>query len=80
MRDTRDNQINDYIENYCPQYKYLTKYAKEDLQSISYAVASNPEKLISELNKLNNKLNNKHNIQITKAIQDNDSDSAKINY
>lgn len=77
MRDTRDNQINDYIENYCPQYKYLTKYAKEDLQSISYAVASNPEKLISELNKLNNKLNNKHNIQITKAIQDNDSDSAK---
>ena len=77
MRDTRDNQINDYIENYCPQYKYLTKYAKEDLQNISYAVASNPEKLISELNKLNNKLNNKHNIQITKAIQDNDSDSAK---
>lgn len=78
MRDVRDNQINDYIENYCPQYKYLVKYAKDDLKNISYAVASNPEKLISELNKLNNKLNNRHNVQITKAIQDNDSDSAKI--
>ena len=76
MKDVRDNQIYDYIENYCPQYKYLIKYAKEELKNISYAVASNPEKLISELNKLNNKINIKQHQQIGKTLS---SDSEDIN-
>lgn len=70
MRDVRNTQINEFIENNCPQYKYLTKYASDEIKNISYTVASNPDKLMVELNKLNLKLNMKHNYQVGKTLQD----------
>ena len=41
MIEIRDDQIISYIENYCPQYKYLIKYASDELKNISYSIASN---------------------------------------
>lgn len=70
MRDVRNTQINEFIENNCPQYKYLTKYASNEIKNISYTVASNPDKLMVELNKLNLKFNMKHNYQVGKTLQD----------
>ncbi len=70
MRDVRNNQINEFIENNCPQYRYLTKYASEEIKNISYNVASNPDKLMVELNKMNLKFNIKHNHQVGKTLQD----------
>lgn len=70
MRDVRNTQINEFIENNCPQYKYLTKYASDEIKNISYHVASNPDKLMVELNKLNLKFNIKHNHQVGKTLQD----------
>lgn len=70
MRDVRNTQINEFIENNCPQYKYLTKYASDEIKNISYTVASNPDKLMVELNKLNLKFNMKHNYQVGKTLQD----------
>lgn len=70
MRDIRNTQIHDFIENNCPQYKYLTKYASNEIKNISYHVASNPDKLMVELNKLNLKFNMKHNHQVGKTLQD----------
>lgn len=70
MRDVRNMQINDFIENNCPQYKYLTKYAGDEIKNISYTVASNPDKLMVELNKLNLKFNMKHNYQVGKTLQE----------
>lgn len=55
----RDNQVIDYIDSYCPQYKYLTKYASDELKNISYSVASNKDKLSIELSRLNLKFNQK---------------------
>lgn len=70
MRDERNMQINDFIENNCPQYQYLTKYASNEIKNISYHVASNPDKLLMELDKLNLKFNIKHNQQVGKTLQD----------
>ncbi len=70
MREVRDEEIAKYIETTFPQYKYLTKYVSDELQNISYAIATNPEKLANELNKLSQKLNLKHSQQITKTLQD----------
>lgn len=70
MREIRDSRISEYIEHYSPQYKYLEKYAKKELQNISYTTASNPEKLAAELDKLGNKFNLKHKHQIGKTLQD----------
>ncbi len=75
MREGRTNQINDFIDNNCPQYKYLTKYASSDLNNISYNVASNPDKLMVELNRLNLKFNMKHNHQVGKTLQDESSNA-----
>lgn len=70
MRDVRNMQIREFIEHNCPQYKYLTKYAEDEMKAISYAVASNPDKLMVELNKLNLKFNMKHNYQVGKTLQE----------
>ncbi len=70
MREVRDEEIAKYIETTLPQYKYLTKYVSDELQNIPYAIATNPEKLANELNKLSQKLNLKHSQQITKTLQD----------
>ena len=70
MRSVKKDQIGRYIENNCPQYKFLTKYASNELENISYSVASNPEKLASELNRLANKLNYKNSQQVSKTLQD----------
>lgn len=70
MREVRDEEIARYIETTFPQYKYLTKYASDELQNISYAVATNPDKLANELNKLSQKLNMKHSLQVNKTLQD----------
>lgn len=70
MQKVRDEEIARYIETTFPQYKYLSKYISEELQSIPYSVATNPEKLANELNKLSQKLNLKNSLQITKTLQD----------
>ena len=66
----RDNQVIDYIDSYCPQYKYLTKYASDELKNISYSVASNKDKLSIELSRLNLKFNQKNHDKINKTLQD----------
>lgn len=66
----RDNQVIDYIDSYCPQYKYLTKYASDELKNISYSVASNKDKLSIELSRLNLKFNPKNHDKINKTLQD----------
>lgn len=70
MRVVRDEEIAKYIDTTLPQYKYLTKYVSDELQNIPYAIATNPEKLANELNKLSQKLNNKHSQQVNKTLQD----------
>lgn len=70
MRELRDGSIVTYIENYCPQYRYLIKYASDELQNISYTTATNPEKLASELNRLSHKLNLKNHQKVNKTLQD----------
>lgn len=65
----RDNQVIDYIDSYCPQYKYLTKYASDELKNISYSVASNKDKLSIELSRLNLKFNQKTMIKLTKLFK-----------
>lgn len=70
MINLRDNQVIDYIDSYCPQYKYLTKYASEELKNISYSVASNKDKLSMELSRLNLKFNQKNHDKINKTLQD----------
>lgn len=69
MRLVKKDQIASYIENNCPQYKFLVKYASSELENISYGVASNPEKLSSELNRLANKLNYKNTQEVSKTLQ-----------
>lgn len=69
MRSVKKDQIANYIENNCPQYKYLVKYASDELENISYGVASSPEKLAGELNRLANKLNYKNSQQVSKTLQ-----------
>lgn len=75
----RDNQVIDYIDSYCPQYKYLTKYASDELKNISYSVASNKDKLSIELSRLNLKFNQKNHDKINKTLQD-ATLNAKINF
>lgn len=70
MRELRDGSIVTYIENYCPQYRHLIKYASDELQSISYNIAVNPEKLAAELNKLSHKLNLRNHQKVNKTLQD----------
>lgn len=70
MREIRDDSIVTYIENYCPQYRYLIKYASDELQSISYTTATNSEKLAAELNRLSHKLNLKNHQKVNKTLQD----------
>ncbi len=70
MRSFRETQINEYIEEYYPQYKYLTRYAQEELENISYGIASSKEKLGVELNKVHMKFNHKNTEEITKALKD----------
>ncbi len=70
MIEIRDDQIISYIENYCPQYKYLIKYASDELKNISYSIASNPEKLSIELSKLALKINQKNKRQVNKTLQE----------
>lgn len=70
MREIRDGSIITYIENNCPQYRYLIKYASDELQNISYSIATNPEKLEAELNRLSHKLNSKNHQRVSKTLQD----------
>ena len=70
MIEIRNDQIASYIRNYCPEYKYLIKYASEELKNISYSIASNPEKLAVELSKLALKVNQKNKTQVNKTLQE----------
>lgn len=70
MREIRDDSVITYIENYCPQYRYLIKYASEELQNISYTIATNKDKLDAELNRLSHKFNLKNNQKVNKTLQD----------
>lgn len=70
MRNLRDNQINEYLQIYYPQYKYLIKYAPEELENISYLAAANKERLGIELTKLHLKFNKRNTDQISKALKD----------
>lgn len=70
MQVERNNQINEYIQTYFPQYEYLTKYASDDIKNISYNIASNKDKLGSELSRLNQKFNQKNTEMISKTLQD----------
>ena len=70
IREVRDEEIAKYIENNLSQYKYLTKYASNELKNIPYAIATNPDKLANELSKLSQKINIKNNIQVNKTLQD----------
>ena len=70
MIDSQHYNLAKYIENNLSQYKYLTKYASDELKNIPYAIATNPDKLANELSKLSQKINIKNNIQVNKTLQD----------
>lgn len=75
MINLRNNQVFDYIESYCPQYKYLTKYAPDELKNISYHIALNKDKLSMELSRLNLKFNQKNYDRIHKTLQEGSSEA-----
>ena len=70
IREVRDEEVARYIESNLSQYKYLTKYASDELKNIPYSVATNPDKLANELSKLSQKINIKNNQQVNKTLQD----------
>lgn len=70
--------IRKFIMDNAPEYSYLYKKSRPELESISFQSTRSHEKMSVELYKIKQKIDLKNMIEVNEAVQSDDFDSSKI--